>query len=57
MHRDNRCMHMAHVFMFIVLVVTVTVSVGVCGNFCCIAAVKDCGLFEPWSVKVCCMFV
>ena len=32
--------------------------VGVCGKVCCVAAVdKDFGLFDPWSVEVCCMFV
>ena len=31
--------------------------VRVCGNVYCVAAVvKDSGIFEPWSVEVCCMF-
>ena len=38
MPRDNRCMYMAHVVVFMSVVVTV----GVCGNVCCVAAVvKD----------------
>ena len=29
-----------------------------CGNVLCVAAVvKDSGMFKPWSVEVCCMFV
>ena len=31
--------------------------VGVCGNVCCVAAVVKNGVFEPWSVEVCCVFV
>ena len=37
------------------VVVTVWGSVG---NVCCVAAVvKYNGVFEPWSVEVCCVFV
>ena len=39
MHRDNRCMYMAHV--------CCSDCVGVCGNVCCVAAVvKDSGVFS-----------
>ena len=32
--------------------------VGVCGNVCCVAAVvANSGLFKPWRVDVCCVFV
>ena len=38
MHRDNRCMYMAHVCFY----VCSSDCVGVCGNICCVAAVvKD----------------
>ena len=31
---------------------------GVCGNVCCVAAVvKNSGVFEPWSVEICCVCV
>ena len=38
MHRDNKCMYMAHVcFKFVVVTV-----LGSCGNVCCVATVvKD----------------
>ena len=36
----------------------VFMSVVVSGNVCCVAAVvKNSGVFEPWSVEVCCVFV
>ena len=35
MHRDNRCMYMAHVCFY----VCCSDCVGVCGNVCCVAAV------------------
>ena len=31
--------------------------VGVCENVCCVAGVVEDGVFLPWSVEVCCMFV
>ena len=54
MPRDNRCMYMAHVCLY----VCCSDCVGVCGNVCCVAAVvKNSGFFGPWSVEVCCVFV
>ena len=54
MLRDNRCMYMAHVCFYLCC----SDCVGVCGNVCCVAAVvKNSGVFEPWSVEVCCVFV
>ena len=47
MHRDNKCMCMAHVY------ICCSVCVGVCGNGCCVAAVVENSIFEPWSVEVC----
>ena len=42
MHRDNRCMYMAHVVFY----VCCSDFVGICGNVCCVAAVvKDSGGF------------
>ena len=35
MHKDNRCMYMAHVCFY----VCCSDCVGVCGNVCCVAAV------------------
>ena len=35
MHRDNRCMYMAHVGLYFWF----SVYVGVCGNVCCVATV------------------
>ena len=47
-------MYMAHAC-FMSVVVTVW---GVCGKVCfVVAVVKDIGVFEPWSVEVCCVFV
>ena len=54
MPSDNICMYMAHARFY----VCCSDYVGVCANVCCVAAVlKYSGLFEPWSVVVCCMFV
>ena len=52
MHRDNRCMYMAHVCFYVCW----CDCVGVCGNVCCVAAVVKDRFFKPWSVEVCCMF-
>ena len=39
-HRDNKCMYMAHICFY----VCCNDCVGVCGNVCCVAAaVKDSG--------------
>ena len=32
-------------------------SVGICGNVCSVAAVVEDGVFDPWSVEICCVFV
>ena len=54
MPRDNRCMYMTHVCFY----VCCSDCVGVSGNVCCVVTVvKDSGGFEPWSVKLCCIFV
>ena len=51
MHRDNRCMYMTHVCLY----VCCSDYVGVCENVCCAAAiVKYIGFF---SLEVYCMFV
>ena len=39
MHRDNKCMYMAHFFLMSVIV-TVWGG-GVCGNVCCVAAIVE----------------
>ena len=37
---------------------TIDVCIWVCGNVCCVAAVvENSGIFESWSVEVCCVFV
>ena len=53
MHRDNKCMYMAHVC-FMSVVVTVWGSVGIFVVYR--PLLKIVGL-ELWSVEVCCMFV
>ena len=41
LHRDNRCMYMAHVCFY----VCCSDCVGVCGNVCCVAAVVKNSVF------------
>ena len=53
MPRDNRCMYMGQVCLY----VCCSDCVGVCGNVCCVAAVLKIVVFGPWSVVVCCVFV
>ena len=53
MHRDNRCMYMAHVCFD----VCSSDSVGAYGNVCCVAAVVKDSILKPWSMEVCCMVV
>ena len=48
MHRDNRCMYMAHVCFY----VCYSDCVGVCGNVCCVAGIVG-NIFKPWSVEAC----
>ena len=52
-HRDNRCMYMAHVCFY----VCCSECVVVCGNVCCVATVVKDSVFKHWSVVVWCMFV
>ena len=48
MHRDNRCMYMAHVCLH----VCCSDCVGVCGNVCCVAAVvKNSGFLSLGVLK------
>ena len=49
MPRDNRCMSMAHVCLY----VCCSDCVETCGNVCCVAAVGKDRAFQPWSVEVC----
>ena len=53
MPRDNRCMYMAHVCLYVCR----SDCVWVYGNVCCVAAVVENNVFKPWSVEVCCVFV
>ena len=43
MTRDNRCMYMAHVCLY----VCCSDSVWICGNACCVAAVVKDSAFSP----------
>ena len=56
-----RCLETIDVCIWHMFVFYVCCSVcmgGVCGNVCCVAAVVKYSVFlEPWSVKVCCVFV
>ena len=47
MHRDNRCMYMAHVCFH----VCCSDYVGVCGNVCCVAAVVKYSVFSLVVLK------
>ena len=49
MPRDNRCMYMAHVCLY----VCCSDCVEVCGNVCCVVVVVKHSIFQPWSVVVC----
>ena len=54
MPRDNRCMYMEHVCIY----VCCNDCVEVCGNVCCVAVVVKHNVFVCIGVfEVCCMFV
>ena len=47
MHRDNRCMYMAHVCFY----VCCSDCVGVCGKICCVSAVVKDGVLSLGVLK------
>ena len=47
MHRDNRCMNMAHVCFYVCCID----CVGVCGNVCCVVAVVKDSVFSLGVLK------
>ena len=52
MPRDNKCMYMGHVCLY----VSCSDCVGICGNVCCVVAVvKNSGIFSFGVLKCVCV--